>query len=130
MIVIVCGGRNFDDRHFAFTALDAFHHKYPITLVVHGEAAGADNLGRLWARERQIPCRGVRADWDKYGSRAGPIRNQRMLDEQLPDAVIAFPGGNGTAHMKKIAKLARVKVWDLSRKYAMYRRVTVNVASE
>lgn len=127
MVVIVCGGREFEDRHFVFTALDAFHHKYPITLLVHGEARGADNLGRLWARERKIPIRGIAADWEKYGSRAGPLRNQKMLDTQLPDAVVAFPGGVGTAHMKKIARQAGVKVWDLSRKYAIYRKQTVKV---
>ena len=33
------------------------------------------------------------------GYRAGPIRNQEMLDKGKPDLVIAFPGGKGTADM-------------------------------
>lgn len=122
MRIIVCGGRRFEDRHFVFMALDALHKKYPITLVIHGEAQGADNMGRLWARERQIPCRGVPADWQKHGGSAGPIRNQKMLDEQLPGVVVAFPGGTGTAHMVKIAKQANVKVWNLTKKYVVYMR--------
>ena len=36
------------------------------------------------------------------------IRNQEMLDEGLPDLVVAFPGGKGTAHMVKIAQKANV----------------------
>jgi hypothetical protein len=32
------------------------------------------------------------ADWKRYG-RAGPIRNQEMLDKGKPDVVIACPGG-------------------------------------
>jgi hypothetical protein len=130
MVVIVCGGRNFEDRHFVFKALDAFHHKHPITLLVHGGAQGADNMGRLWARERRIPIRAYMAEWDKYGGTAGPIRNRKMLEEQLPQAVIAFPGGSGTRHMVKIAKEANVKVWDLSKLYAKFRNVVVKVEND
>ena len=30
------------------------------------------------------------ADWKKYGKLAGPKRNQQMLDEGMPDLVVAF----------------------------------------
>ena len=30
------------------------------------------------------------ADWKTFGKAAGPIRNRKMLDEGLPDVVIAF----------------------------------------
>jgi hypothetical protein len=30
------------------------------------------------------------AEWKKYGNAAGPIRNARMLNEGVPDVVIAF----------------------------------------
>lgn len=44
------------------------------------------------------------------GKAAGPIRNQRMLDEGKPDLVVAFPGGRGTADMVRRAKAAGVPV--------------------
>lgn len=51
-----------------------------------------------------------KADWNKYGKSAGPMRNIQMLKEGKPDVVVAFQGGKGTAHMVKIAKEAGVKV--------------------
>jgi hypothetical protein len=39
------------------------------------------------------------AEWERLGRKAGPIRNQRMLEEGKPDLVVAFPGGTGTAGM-------------------------------
>lgn len=50
------------------------------------------------------------ADWDKYGKRAGYLRNVQMLDEGKPDLVVAFPGGKGTAMMVKLAKERGVRV--------------------
>ena len=49
-------------------------------------------------------------EWAKFGKRAGPMRNARMLAEFNPELVIAFPGGRGTADMIARAKKARVSV--------------------
>ena len=48
------------------------------------------------------------ADWAKHGKAAGPIRNAEMLTEFLPDYIVAFPGGKGTADMLRKAEKARV----------------------
>ena len=50
------------------------------------------------------------ADWTKHGKAAGPIRNQKMLDE-CPDLVVAFPGGKGTADMVRRAMKAGIDCW-------------------
>jgi DNA-binding MurR/RpiR family transcriptional regulator len=58
------------------------------------------------------------ADWEAYGKAAGPIRNQRMLDEGKPDLVIAFsdlPTTSGTYDMIKRAKAAGIPVYLVSR---------------
>lgn len=41
-------------------------------------------------RELKISFVPFPAHWDIHGRAAGPIRNQQMLDEGLPDMVIAF----------------------------------------
>ena len=51
----------------------------------------------------------IRLDWKKYGKKAGPLRNQQMLEEGKPDLVVAFPGGNGTADMVRRAKKANIE---------------------
>ena len=60
-------------------------------MVIVGGARGADTMAAEWATARSIPCLIYMADWSGLGPKAGPIRNQRMLDEGKPDLVIAFP---------------------------------------
>ena len=52
------------------------------------------------------------AQWGKFGDAAGPIRNAKMLEEEL-DLVVAFPGGAGTADMVRRSKKAGFKVMEV-----------------
>lgn len=108
--VIVCGGRDYDDRTQLFTVLDAAHMANPIVLLMHGAAKGADRLAEIWAKDSGVPCQAFHADWEAHGKKAGPIRNQRMLDNGLPHLVIAFHGGAGTADMIRRAEACNVPV--------------------
>lgn len=142
MKVLVCGGRNFgkctkgsnggwleDDRmkehRFIRTTLDRFataesiyYDPYDNWLpsdieIISGGATGADSVAIDWAIVNWCKFQEFKADWKKYGKQAGFIRNQRMLSEGKPNVVIAFPGGNGTAHMVKIAKAAGIRVMEI-----------------
>ena len=108
MRVLVCGGRNYDDKSAVWSQLDALKPSF----VMEGGADGADVLAWRWAK-RNLPgdCRQTfEANWSRDGKAAGPARNQRMLDEGKPDLVLAFPGGRGTADMIRRAKRANVPV--------------------
>lgn len=61
-----------------------------ITVLIEGEARGADLLARRYAERRKIPVNAFPALWDKHGKAAGPIRNTQMLSEGRPDLVVAF----------------------------------------
>jgi hypothetical protein len=111
MRVIVCGGRDYKDRAHLWAWLDKFHALHRITELIEGGARGADTLAREWGHLNNVLTTTVVANWARYGRRAGPIRNQTMLDMR-PDAVIAFPGNQGTAHMTSIARRQGVKVLD------------------
>lgn len=115
MRVLVCGGRDYDDRDHIWNTLTAIHGESKIALVIHGAATGADSEGRIWA-DCMPGCKHApfHADWRTHGRAAGPIRNQRMLDEGKPDLVIAFPGGRGTADMVRRAKAAGVEVHEVT----------------
>jgi hypothetical protein len=52
-------------------------------LVVTGGARGADSLATFHARAMQIRVEEYKADWERFGKAAGPIRNQVMLDSGL-----------------------------------------------
>lgn len=110
MRALVCGGREFKDRFYLFTVLDQLKIRHGIDSVIHGGARGADILAGEWAEEHNLPVAVYKADWNRWGSRAGLIRNQLMLDQGRPDIVVAFRGGAGTAHMVNIARKAGVPV--------------------
>lgn len=76
--------------------------------MIEGGQRGADRLARDWAIARGVPKQTFEAEWSRYGPAAGPIRNQRMLDEGKPDRVLAFPGNIGTRDM--MAKAGRAGV--------------------
>lgn len=110
MKVIVCGGRDFTDKSFLFHKLNKMNAEFHFDVVYEGGAKGADTFAREWAKEANIPCKTFSAEWDKYGTKAGPIRNLQMLD-QNPDMVIGFAGGRGTDHMLKVARAAGVTTY-------------------
>jgi hypothetical protein len=116
MKVIVCGGRNYQNRERVFETLDSIHAENPITRLIQGGAKGADDLAFRWgmqAKTKGMEILTVHADWEKHGRAAGPIRNAEMLEEH-PDLVVAFPGGRGTADMVRQAKRAGVMVMEVT----------------
>ena len=107
MRVIVCGGRDYKDVEKVVATLNA----YPIASLATGGAPGADSIAYVWAQAGGCPeVATYPADWATNGRAAGPIRNALMLADFKPDAVIAFPGGRGTADMVRRAKSAGVRV--------------------
>jgi hypothetical protein len=115
MIVLVCGGRDFTDYNWLANTLEAaiVYGKMDITQIIHGNARGADRLADRWASKMGIPCRRFDADWKTHRRKAGPIRNQQMIDEGKPDLVIAFPGPPGTADMTARAKRHGIPVTEV-----------------
>lgn len=120
MKIIVCGGRNYSNKEYLYQYLTQIHTRKPITMVVHGAARGADKLAGEWAKENNVPVREWPANWNKYGNRAGPMRNRAMLEHEKDmgnlECVIAFPGGPGTKHMIETALTAGVYVADAHNK--------------
>lgn len=110
MRVLVCGGRTYCNKAFFDKAMDEVQIGGRISLIIQGGAKGADYLAHLYACKRGIKEEVYNADWYRYKKAAGPIRNKRMLEEGKPDLVVAFPGGDGTAHMVAIARKAGIKV--------------------
>lgn len=111
MKVIIAGGRGYYLTEEDFRKLDRLHAKVGITQVVSGCQRGADKGGELWAARNRIPVKPFPADWQKYGRRAGPIRNRAMAKHVGHEGLcVLFPGGDGTASMREEAARAGVKV--------------------
>lgn len=112
--ILVCGGRDYGSedgqlnrlRRTLDAALEAARSAGKDAVIIHGNARGADFLADQYAREKSLRVLSFPADWNLHGRRAGPIRNIKMLTESHPHVIIAFKGGNGTAHMMKIGREA------------------------
>lgn len=112
---IVCGGRDYRNKARVYQILDAAVERLGVDFIVQGVADGADYLAWQWADERGVKCGSYPAHWDEHGRKAGPIRNQAMLDEAGATIVIAFGGGRGTNHMVDIARKAGLRVIKIDR---------------
>lgn len=108
--LLVCGGRDYDDRAHVWKTLDRVNAKRPIRALIHGAARGADSLADEWAEARLLEVWRFPAKWGEEWRGAGPKRNQAMLDIGQPHGVVAFPGGAGTEDMVARAKAAGVTV--------------------
>lgn len=111
--VLVCGGRDYDNSSYVYTRLDEVHaspYWGPIDILCQGGASGAEAIALSWARDRDIECLTLPAEYAHYGRAAGPIRNRLMLDKFRPTLIIAFPGGRSTANMMQLASERKVTV--------------------
>lgn len=112
--VLVTGSRDYWRRSKVRRVLDELQADGGVELVIHGTCRGADKLAESVAAELGITYVGVPAEWRKYNSGAGPIRNQRMIDEWVPTLVLAFhddvEASKGTRDMVRRAEKAGVPV--------------------
>ena len=119
MKMLVCGSRY--EPHWTGRAIvkkqmslhSNFRHEEEVT-VIHGAAPGVDTLAGEYAEGSWgWTVRAYPAKWDEHGKKAGPLRNQQMLDEEPGiDLVLAFPDdqSRGTWDMVERAVKARIPV--------------------
>lgn len=93
--LLICGDRNWKDKQAIWRVVATLHSKPDLIItganLNKGKVTykGADGYAYQIAIEMGIPYIICNADWDKYGNKAGPIRNQAMLEER-PDYALAF----------------------------------------
>lgn len=112
--IIVNGSRDFNN----YTYLRLILKEYIMTNrinpelieIISGGAKGADTLAIKFAKEYNLNYKVVNADWNKYGKRAGIIRNNDMLTYAINNPndiaiLISFWNGTskGTKHMIDIS---------------------------
>lgn len=101
MKVGVIGSRSFNDYDLLQSELRKITE---ITCIVSGGAQGADILAERYARQNRIPTQIFYPDWQKFGKRAGFLRNSDIVRNS--ELIIAFWNGesNGTRDSIRKAK--------------------------
>jgi hypothetical protein len=121
MRVLICGSRTWSKPIPIDVVVGGFAAVYGAAkvTVIHGAARGADSMAASAAHRHGLDCEDYPADWATHGKAAGPIRNQRMLDEGRPEVVVAFTDdlatSKGTADMVRRAQAAGVPVYVMGR---------------
>jgi hypothetical protein len=122
MKILVCGSRTWDELHIIGTILQgckAFHTEEDPLILVHGDCpSGADAIADEQAKILGIERLPVPADWDTHGRAAGPIRNQKMLDENEILVTYAFRSAgksNGTDDMIRRSKAAGIPTYVITK---------------
>lgn len=102
--IVVAGSRSFNNYELLKEKLDFYIGNHQDVEIVSGTARGADSLGERYAQEKGFFVRRFPADWDKYGKRAGYLRNEEMA-KYSTHAVIFWDGSSrGTASMIKLCQ--------------------------
>lgn len=113
-VVLVCGDRNWTDYETILKYLKGLQVRFKTNSITIVEGAcrrrgqrSADYLAGLAGKYLGYEVIPVKADWT-IGDKAGPIRNQLMLDTYNPCLVAAFHNdiehSRGTKNMLDIAR--------------------------
>lgn len=120
MRVIVTGSRAYPDPvRVAHELTQLYLQHGPYTLVHGACSTGADAAAHHWyeivGRDLGVIEIKYLADWEQFGKRAGPIRNEKMVKEAGADLVLAFPYGTsrGTRHTMSLAEEAGIPVKEI-----------------
>ena len=118
MNALICGDRKWSNTKLILSCVKSLYYEMGYDTLVEGEARGADTIARKCAELIGMKVLKFPANWDKHGKRAGPIRNQQMLDEGKPDLVVAFHNNieqsKGTKDMVNRAKKANIPIYVIS----------------
>lgn len=106
MKLIIAGSRSIANPNIIEEAIHNSGWRNEIIEVVSGCANGVDKLGEMWAEKNNILIKRFPANWQKYGRKAGSLRNKQMAE--YGDKLIAIWDGNstGTIDMVKQMKTA------------------------
>lgn len=111
MNVIIAGSRDLGTYLQVDDACAQFEEQVGrIERVVSGTARGVDQMGEEWARKNGRGVTRFPANWDRFGKRAGYLRNEDMAKHA--DGLVAIWDGEsrGTRHMIHTMKDAGLPV--------------------
>jgi hypothetical protein len=125
--VIVTGDRNWRCLELARRIMARLTARYGDGLtIIHGGATGVDAAFDLAALEARVSREPHPADWHQYGDRAGPLRNQIMVDRGAAFAIAVhrtLERSRGTRDCVRRCLAAGIAVYLIDAEQAEPRRV-------
>lgn len=113
MRILVTGSRDWDDKETIYRALAETQGVMPHDqmILIHGGARGADGIASRYADSMDWGNQIYHPEWDKYGKRAGILRNEAMVNAGA-DVCLAFirNQSRGATHCANYAETMGVPV--------------------
>jgi hypothetical protein len=113
MRLLISGYRYFSDYNITEREMKRILHSRTgeTHIVIHGNCQGADLTADKVAENNGWERLAFPADWNKHGKASGPIRNEHMIVEGIPDYAIIFlsPQSRGTLDMKNRLDKHKIK---------------------
>jgi hypothetical protein len=88
--VLIFGSRDWQDAEAIYTVLNGYRADDLGVTVIQGGGRGADSIAKRWAKINAEEYLTFSSDRDRYGRAAGPLRNQRQLQEGKPEVAWGF----------------------------------------
>lgn len=107
-MISISGSRYYNNYEYIKNVLTTYNLNNKIINI--GDAKGVDALVVKYCKENNIKYNIFYANWNKYGLKAGPIRNEELIKNT--ELLIAFPEktSKGTISAINIAKKFNIKV--------------------
>jgi hypothetical protein len=106
--IVIAGSRSYEDYEGLQQAWQKHLTRHGLKeadlCIVSGGAAGADKLAERLAQEKGLRIEIHKADWQKHGKAAGPIRNAEMIAKARHCIALWDGKSPGTAMTIKTAK--------------------------
>ena len=87
-VVLVSGSNDYNNPRKVFETLDNIHSKHHITAMVYDIHDNSEDPAKQWAANKGITVNPYLDMWQD--SEYQEVRNQLMLDAELPDLVVVF----------------------------------------
>jgi len=85
-------------------------------ILLHGATpTGAERIAACWARDRDVPQKPYKPDWERHKKAAPFKRNDAML-EAMPKGVIVFPGTGIQDNLADKARKMGIPLWDFRKR--------------
>jgi len=114
--ILVAGSRGWKNYSMIYRELAEFrvdHERLGGVTVIDGGAEGADSLGNRAALNLGFFTQRfliTEEEWNRLGRKAGPVRNQRMLDEGKPSFALIFWDGSSPGTKDMIQRLETANI--------------------
>lgn len=104
--IIVAGSRGFDNYALLSSRLDKYMGELSpvyrkIAEIISGTARGADRLGEKYAKEKRFDLKKFPANWEKFGNKAGYLRNREMAEYAADGIGVLFLFWDGNSKGSK-----------------------------